>query len=188
MVRPGDLIQATVNQVAPGTRIYIQTGTYSEPKNLTNGLNITKSGITLVGQKTKKKEVIFESSGNQRNGIVVVPPEVTECMSCHVEMTPPFGLHEGIAPGFASTEPELYDIEIRNITIKGFQNNGLFTERVDGFNIIHVHCVDNRNYGIFPSLCKNGLISHSSAVGSDHDSGIWVERSENVKVLNNYVS
>jgi parallel beta-helix repeat protein len=102
-------------------------------------------------------------------------------------MAPPFELHPWVEPGLPDPEPLLYDIEVRNITIKGFRNNGLFTERVDGFAIVDVHSVDNRNYGIFPTLSKNGLISHSTSVGSDRDSGIWVETSENVDVLYNRV-
>ena len=48
--------------------------------------------------------------------------------------------------------------------------------------------IDNRNYGIFPTLSKNGLISHSKAIGSSLDSGIWVETSENVTVQHSFVS
>jgi parallel beta-helix repeat protein len=187
VVKPGQSIQAAIDRAAEGTRIYILAGTYSEVQNPTNGLNITKNGISLVGQRTEKKEVIFENAGSQRNGIVIVPPEVTDCMSCHSDMAPPFPILAGVPPGLPDPEPLLYDIEVRNITIKGFRNNGLFTERVDGFNIIGVNSVDNHNYGIFPTLSKNGLISHSTAIGSDHDSGIWVETSENVSVLYSHV-
>jgi hypothetical protein len=180
VVQPGDSIQAAIDQAEEGTRIYVLAGTYRELGNPTNGLNITKSGIRLIGQSNPQKRVIFENAGNQRNGIVVVPPAVTDCMSCHASMAPPFELLPGVEPGLPDPETLLYDIEIRGITIKGFNNNGLFTERVDGFKIIDVESVDNRNYGIFPTLSKNGLITHRRATGSDIDSGIWVETSENV--------
>jgi parallel beta-helix repeat protein len=84
-------------------------------------------------------------------------------------------------------EPMMHGFEIRGFTIRGFRNNGLFTENVDGFKIIDVISEDNRNYGIFPTLSKNGLISHSKAIGSDLDSGIWVETSENVVVAHSLV-
>jgi parallel beta-helix repeat protein len=80
----------------------------------------------------------------------------------------------------------MHGFEIRSITIRGFRNNGLFTENLDGYKIIDVESVDNRNYGIFPTLSKNGLITHSRASGSDRDSGIWVETSENVRVTYNF--
>ena len=188
VVRPGDSIQAAIDRAKPGTRIYILAGTYSELQNPTNGLNITKSGISLIGQQTKKKRVVFENAGNQRNGIVVVPEDRADCMACHTDLAPPFPIKEGVPPGLKMREPMMHGFEIRNITIRGFRNNGLFTENVDGFKIINVESVDNRNYGIFPTLSKNGLISHSKAVGSDLDSGIWVETSENVVVRNTVVS
>jgi parallel beta-helix repeat protein len=90
--------------------------------------------------------------------------------------------------GLKMREPMMLGFEIRHITIRGFDNNGLFTENVDGFKIIDVVSEDNVNYGIFPTLSKNGLITHSKATGSYTDSGIWVETSENVVVTHNYVA
>jgi parallel beta-helix repeat protein len=186
VVRPGQSIQKAINQAAHGARIYIQAGVYHETADATNGLIINKSGISLIGQNTPNKRVVLENSGNQRNGIVVVPSERNDCMGCHESMAPPFKLKPGMDTMVTSDEPELYDIEIRGITIRNFVNNGLFTERVDGFRIIDVYSDNNRNYGIFPTLSRNGLIAHSKATGAD-DSGIWVETSENVQVVRNLV-
>ena len=188
VVRPGQSIQAAIDRAKPGTRIYILAGTYSELQNPTNGLTITKNGISLIGQTTKKKRVIFENAGNQRNGIVVVPEDRADCMACHTDLAPPFPIKQGVATGLKMREPMMHGFEIRGITIRGFRNNGLFTENVDGFRIIDVESINNRNYGIFPTLSKNGLISHSKSIGSDLDSGIWVETSENVVVRNSLVS
>jgi len=188
VVRPGDSIQAAIDRAQPGTRIYILAGVYRELSNPINGLNITKNGIRLIGQRATGKEVVFENAGNQRNGIMVVPEDRVDCMSCHSDLAPPFPTLPGVEPGLKMREPMMNGFEIRNITIRGFDNNGLFTENVDGFKIINVHSVDNRNYGIFPTLSKNGLVTHSTATGSDTDSGIWVETSENVVVTHNYVA
>lgn len=182
VVRPGQSIQAAIDRAEEGTRIFVLAGVYREVGNPTNGLNITKSGIRLIGQSTPNKRVVLENAGNQRNGIVVVPPAEKDCMSCHESMAPPFPLLSGVGPRPEDMEPLLYDIEIRGITIRGFDNNGLFTQRVDGYKIIDVESIDNRNYGIFPTLSRNGLISHSRATGSDLDSGIWVQSSEKVLV------
>ncbi len=188
VVRPGDSIQAAIDRASPGTRIYILAGTYREVQNPTNGLTITKNGLTIIGQTTKKKRVVLENAGSQRNGIVVVPEDRTDCMGCHTDLAPPFPVHPGTPMGLKMRDPMMHGIEIRGITIKGFRNNGLFTENVDGFKIIDVESIDNRNYGIFPTLSKNGLISHSKAIGSSLDSGIWVETSENVTVQHSFVS
>lgn len=186
VVKPGESIQAAIDRAKPGTRIYVLAGEYRELADPVNGLNISKSGIRLIGQNTKNKRVVLKNAGNQRNGIVAVPPDRTDCMSCHTTMAPPFSLHPGVEPGMKDAEPVLYGLEIRGITLEGFTNNGLFTERVDGFKIIDVETIGSRNYGIFPTLSRNGLITHSRATGSD-DSGIWVETSENVLVTHNVV-
>ena len=188
VVRPGDSIQAAIDRAKPGTRIYILAGTYRETADPTNGLTITKNGLTIIGQKTRKKRVIIENAGNQRNGVVVVPEDRSDCMGCHTDLAPPFPVHPGTPMGLKMRDPMMHGIEIRSITIKGFSNNGLFTENVDGFRIIDVESIDNRNYGIFPTLSRNGLISHSKALGSSLDSGIWVETSENVTVQHSFVS
>ncbi len=188
VVRPGESIQAAIDRAKPGTRIYILAGTYRELSNPTNALNITKNGIRLIGQETSNKRVVIENAGNQRNGIVVVPEDRVDCMSCHTDLAPPFPLKPGVPLGLKMRDPMMTGFEIRNITIRGFDNNGLFTENVDGFKIINVESVDNRNYGIFPTLSKNGIVTHSRATGSDTDSGIWVETSENVVVSHNYAA
>lgn len=186
VVKPGQSIQRAIDIARYGTRIYVLAGTYRELSDPTSGLVIKKSGIRLIGQKARNKRVVLENAGNQRNGIVVVPPEVQDCMSCHTDLATPFPRHEWVAPGLPDPEPLVHDVEIRGITIRNFRNNGLFTERVDGFKIVDVEAVDNPGYGIFPTLSRNGLITLSRATGSD-DSGIWVETSENVKVIGNVV-
>jgi parallel beta-helix repeat protein len=185
VVKPGQSIQAAIDRAEPGTRIYVLAGVYREFGDQTNALSISKSGIRLIGQKTKNKRVILENAGQQRNGIAVVPDDRTECMDCHTDLTPPFPTLPGVEPGLKMREPMIDGFELRSITIRGF-TNGLFTENVDGFRVIDVESIDNRAYGIFPTLSKNGLITHSYATGSD-DSGIWVETSEDVRVTHNLV-
>jgi parallel beta-helix repeat protein len=185
VVRPGQSIQAAIDRAQPGTRIYVLAGVYREFGDDTNALSISKSGIRLIGQKATDKRVVLENAGQQRNGVAVVPDDRTDCMSCHTDLRPPFPTHPGVEPGLKMREPMIQGFEIRGITIQGF-TNGLFTENVDGFRVIDVESIDNSAYGIFPTLSKNGLITHSYATGSD-DSGIWVETSEDVEVIHNLV-
>jgi parallel beta-helix repeat protein len=202
VVKSGQSIQDAIDRAQEGTRIFVHAGIYEEPCNETNGLNITKSGIHLVGQHNKNKQVIIRSTGNQRNGIVIVPPDVpaaaqpvgsaeverTDCMGCHTDMGPPFPLHPNVPIVIPlEDDPWLYDIEVMNIEVQGFRNNGFFTEHVDGFVFDNIRSVDNRNYGIFPVLSRNGVISNSYSTGSDLDSALWVETSENVLVVGNLV-
>ena len=113
-----------IDRAEPGTRIFILAGVYRELSNPTNGLNITKNGIRLIGQKATGKRVIFENAGNQRNGIVVVPEDRVDCMSCHSDMAPPFPVLPGVEPGLKMREPMMTGFEIRNITIRGFGTTG----------------------------------------------------------------
>ena len=187
VVRPGQSIQRAIDRSLPGGWIFVLPGTYRELSDRTNGLNITKSGLHLVGLSTPRRRVVLENAGNQRNGIVAVPGDRTRCMNCHTDLSPPFPLTEGADPvAMKSTEPKIKGLVISGITIKNFSNNGLFTENVDGFAFIDVESIDNPNYGIFPTLSRNGVITHSKARGAD-DSGIWVETSENVRVTDNLV-
>ena len=78
IVKPGQSIQAAIDRAAPGTTIRVKPGVYREVQNPTNGLNIPKSGIRLIGQPTEKKPVVLENAGDQRNGIVVVPADRTD--------------------------------------------------------------------------------------------------------------
>ena len=210
LVKPGQSIQEALDLADEGTEISIEPGIYEEPCNTTNGLNVTKSGIHLIGLSTSaagpdsvaEERVIVRQTGEQRNGIVIVPPEVpaeaqplfsrkverTECMGCHSDMAPPFPLYDGVPHVIPKqNDPWLTDIVVQGITIQDFDNNGLFTEHVDGFVFRDVESVRNRNYGIFPVLSANGLIEDSYSTVSDLDSALWVETSENVDVLRNLV-
>jgi len=186
LVSPGGSIQSAVDRAAPGGWIFVLPGVYRETADATNGLNIT-TGVHLVGLSTARARVVLENAGGQNNGIVVVPADRTRCMSCHTSLAPPFPLAPGVKAGGATMRtPMIRDFSISGITIRDFANNGLFLENVDGFSIVDVESVDNRNYGIFPTLSKNGSIEQSHATGSG-DTGVWVETSQNVRVTDTLV-
>lgn len=186
VVRPGQSIQKAIDRARYGGWVLVLPGTYHELSDPTNGLQISR-GLHLIGLSVKDRRVVLENAGNQRNGITVAPEDRQDCMSCHTDMAPPFPVHDWVEGGLEMREPMLRGLTIRGITIKGFRNNGLFTENVDGYKIVDVQSIDNHNYGIFPTLSKNGLIKRCVVRGSDVDSGIWVETSEKVKVLHNLV-
>jgi hypothetical protein len=101
----------------------------------------------------------------------IVPGKVSFWEGFVVDLANPFPLHEWVEPGLPMGPPVVYDVEVRGITIQNFRNNGLFTERVDGFTFVDVETNHIPGYGIFPTLSKNGSIRQSRASGSD-DSGI----------------
>jgi len=188
LVWPGESIQAAVDAAVPGSWILVLPGVYHETSDPTgtNALQVTKSGIHLIGLSHGRQRVVLENAGGQRNGIVVVPDDRTACMDCHSSLAPPFALLPDAPHPAPSIDPVLYDFTIRGFTIKGFDNNGLFTDRVDGFRIKDVHSIDNLNYGIFPTRSRHGEVEDSFVTGSD-DAGIWVEASQDVEVEDNLV-
>ncbi len=185
VVAPGQSIQAAIDQAASGGWVYVLPGIYRETASTTNGLSISRS-VHLVGLSTARKKVVLKNSGTQRNGIVAVPAAHTNCLSCHAALAPPFALLPGV-PDAPSVEPAVRNVAISGITIEDFTNNGLFTRNVDGFAIVDVHAVGNKNYGIFPTRSTNGVILRSSATGAD-DSGIWIETSTNITAAQNVVT
>jgi len=185
IVGPRDSIQQALDRAAPGGFVFVLPGTYHETASATNALQIGRS-VNLIGLSTSSKRVVLENAGGQRNGIVAVPSEHYDCMSCHSSLAPPFTLLPHAQGMQLSQEPTIYGLTISGITIKDFSNNGLFARGLDGFVFNDVHSIDNPNYGIFPVSSRNGLITRSSATGAD-DSGIWVETSQNVRVTHNRV-
>lgn len=185
VVSPGESIQAAIDAAADHGWVFVLPGIYQETADATNGLTITR-GINLVGLSTPTRRVVLRNAGGQRNGIVVVPQDRTACLSCHSSLAPPFDLLPGVTGSLQMRQPMIRDFSIRGFTIQGFTNNGLFTENVDGFSIDDVESIDNANYGIFPTLSKNGVVSHSRATGAG-DTGVWVETSENVVVTDTLV-
>ena len=185
VVSPGRSIQQAIDRASSGGWVLVLPGVYHETADATNGLNITK-GINLVGLSTRRTPVVLENAGGQRNGIVAVAAAHTNCMSCHSSLAPPFDLLPGVTARTMMATPAIRGVTVSGITIKDFANNGLFTRNVDGFAIVDVHSVGNKNYGIFPVSSKNGIITRSSAVGAN-DSGIWVETSEKIAVTHNLV-
>jgi parallel beta-helix repeat protein len=185
VVSPGRSIQKAIDRARPGGWVMVRPGVYRETADATNGLNITKS-IHLIGLSTHEKRVVLENSGSQKNAIVAVPADHTNCMGCHSSLAPPFPRLPGVTSSPTPSTPSITGLTISGITMKDFSNNGLFARGIDGFSFVDVHSVGNKNYGIFPVSSRNGIITRSSATGAD-DSGIWVETSENVVVTHNLV-
>jgi hypothetical protein len=185
VVRPGQSIQWALDHAATGGWVLVQPGVYRETADPTNGLVITRS-VNLVGLSNAKRKVVLENSGGQANGIAAVQGSHRSCFECHSSLAPPFPRLPGVKSDPPSSTYAITGLTISGITMKNFENNGVFARGIDGFRFVDMHSVGNKKYGIFPVSSRTGIITRSSATGSD-DSGIWVETPENVKVTHNLV-
>ena len=70
---------------------------------------------------------------------------------------------------------------LKNVTVRNFEENGVYLTHVDNFLLSHVTAINNGEYGLFPVFCNGGLIEHCSATGHS-DTGIYVGQSSNVEM------
>jgi len=71
--------------------------------------------------------------------------------------------------------------DLDNVTVRGFDEDGVLLEGVDGFRLEGVRAVNNHDYGLFPVLSAHGVVEGCAASGSN-DTGIYVGQSSAVTV------
>ena len=76
------------------------------------------------------------------------------------------------------------DFTLVNVTVRGFDGNGVFLSGIDGFLLSRVIARDNGAYGLFPVRSRNGVIEHSEASGH-RDAGFYVGQATNVTMRQN---
>jgi len=70
---------------------------------------------------------------------------------------------------------------LKNVTVRNFEENGVYLTHVDNFQLSHVTAIDNGEYGLFPVFCNGGIIDHCTASGHT-DTGIYVGQSSDVEM------
>jgi len=70
---------------------------------------------------------------------------------------------------------------LANITVRGFEENGVFLDGVHGFKVSQVTAQDNGEYGVFPVRSRDGVIEGCRASGHN-DTGIYVGQDTNIVV------
>ncbi|HEV8304360.1 MAG TPA: parallel beta-helix domain-containing protein [Gemmatimonadales bacterium] len=73
-----------------------------------------------------------------------------------------------------------------NVTIRGFEENGVFLVGVDGFLLSGITAENDGEYGVFPVRSSHGVIERCTASGHS-DTGIYVGQSSDVEVRHNVV-
>jgi parallel beta-helix repeat protein len=189
-VRPGDSIQAAVDQADPGDKVKIAPGTYTEASQpcpaepgSSCAVVVREDDISIVGQSGKHGKhgkhgnhghhgghghhgegVVLKAADGQEQGISVAQTGDAACLD--------------------DSSLRVHGSLIKGLTVRGFEGDGVFLYCVKGWRVTHVVTKDNREYGIFPSHSFDGRVDHSFASGAN-DTGIYIGQSRNSRIDHN---
>lgn len=158
-VNPGDSIQAAVDAASPGDTIRVNPGDYTEPHTNAAAVRITKRLKLIANNRAGKVRLLPGPS--QRHGILIEPAN----------------------PG----DPNVERVKVKGFTIEGFPKMGIWLRYANKFKIEQNESIENLENGIFPTLSANGLVKKNVSYGAE-DAALWVEASENVRVIGNQLS
>jgi parallel beta-helix repeat protein len=75
-------------------------------------------------------------------------------------------------------------VQLDNLVVRGFGENGVLLDHVNGFSLTRITAKDNGEYGLFPVFSTHGRIQSCTASGHE-DTGIYVGQSTEVTIENN---
>jgi hypothetical protein len=162
VVRPGQSIQAAVNEAAPGTTILIKPGTYHQSVTVTtNRLTLRGFGdeTVIAPPKTLPNNLCTQISGG--SGICV--------------------LGQINAQTGAVIKP-VFGVTIVDLTVKNFPGDGVFGFGTSKLTVHEVAAWNNSSYGIARFVSSGGSITESKATGGG-EAGIYVGDSPNAHAL-----
>ncbi len=141
----------------------IRPGVYRETADATNGLHITRS-IHLVGLSSHGKKVVLENSGGQKNAIVAVPADHTNCMGCHSSLAPPFPRLAGVKSDPPSSTYAIRDLITRS-SATGSDDSGTWVETSENVKVTH-NLVEGNVNGFEISNNQDILIANDEVRGN----------------------
>jgi len=159
-VHPGESIQAAVTAASAKDTVSVLPGDYTEVGG--------SAAITI----DKPLKLVAKISKAEREAGV------------KVRLLAGLGQNDGILAAGADASHPIDGVQIKGFTIEGFPNNGIHLRYTQNFKIEDNVSINNLENGIWPTLSAKGLVKHNVAYGSE-DSALWVEASDDVRVLNN---
>jgi len=126
--------------------------------------------------------VIQISAGTYHEALTIATPRITLVGLGAVVIENPGDAEDGISVADAGD-----GFTLANVTVRGFEENGVKLDHVDGFLLSNVRAENNGEYGLFPVFSSHGVIEHCSASGHS-DTGIYVGQSDHVIMRDNVAS
>jgi hypothetical protein len=150
-VKPGQSIQAAINEAQPGDKIVVEPGVYKEV------LEITTSDIILSG------------SGASKNGTVLLPPtnQSNDC-SNHKPRH-----NSGVCVATLPGQQTVSNVIVRDMWVQGFPAFGMIAFGTDGVSFQHSVGADNGEYGFAQFGTTNGSFLYNEAFGSG-EAGFYI--------------
>jgi parallel beta-helix repeat protein len=182
-VRSGQSIQAAVDAAKSGDTVKVQSGVY----DFTGKPGTDYCAPWLVGYPActpagKAAVVITKPLTLTASGPVSIKGGAVFDETGHCTT----GLRDGIVV-VGTKEHNLDGVEIKGFNVESFCNNGIALAYVTNFNIENNVAGNLGEVGIWPVLSANGQVKKNVAYGTI-DSALWVEASQNVRVINNDLS
>lgn len=175
-VHAGESIQAAIDAAPAGTTIDVEPGVYHESASALSAVIISKDGIQLVGRPAPGHPVILENTGGQQNGVVVAPTDSVEISTDE---------HPGEHPPCGENGNMLHDFSVSGLTVRGFDQFGIYLACVDGFSLSQTFTDANQLYSLFPVRSHNGRISENESQNTSLDAAIYVGQSDHVTITGN---
>lgn len=139
------------------------------------------SSIQVAVQKAKKGAVIFIEPGIYKEAIVISKPGIKLVGKFSLNGDAVVIKNPGDEEDGISVTDEGDGFVLVNVTVKDFEENGVYLDSVDNYIISGVKASNNGEYGIFPVHSNHGVVEFCVVTGSS-DTGIYVGQSWDVKM------
>lgn len=158
-VRPGESIQAALDQAGPGDTVLVRPGTYRENLELsTDGVTLLGYGATLAAPDVPTHRRCSIAAETTRNLFGV-------CIAGEVETVP---------GGTPTVRGFVHDITIRGLTISQFPNTGIVAMGAVGTRIEHTDVAGGAAYGMLLALDSSRSVVRSNRVHGGTSAGIYI--------------